>query len=311
MPRHRALVDGVALVVMVMVVWWLGHNIAASLAVRGVTLGFGFLQRPAGFAIDDAVIAFSSQDSFARAILVGLVNTARVSVLGCVLAIALGFVLGLMRLSLNPVMRALARSSVEALRNIPLLLLLFLLAALVHALPGPRDAFSPLPGVFLSNRGLLLPLPWDVPRLSGFNFTGGLAISPELAALLGALVLHHAAHVSEVVRGAVLAVPRGQRDAAYALGFSRAQTARLVVVPQAMRAMVPLLASNCVSLTKNSSLAVAIGFADVVSVLNTTSNQTGHSIETMLIMIGVYLVLSLSVARSLHWYNARLLRTGN
>jgi general L-amino acid transport system permease protein len=128
--------------------------------------------------------------------------------------------------------------------------------------------------------------------------------------LLAALVLHHAAHISEVVRGAVLAVSSRQRDAAHALGMTRWQTMRFVVVPQALRAMVPLLASNCVSLTKNSSLAVAIGFPDLVSILNTTANQTGHAIETMLIMIAAYLTLSLVVAGAMNAYNRHLLRPG-
>jgi len=150
----------------------------------------------------------------------------------------------------------------------------------------------------------------DRPVLRGFNFVGGMTISPELTALLAALVLHHAAHISEVVRGAVLAVSARQRDAAYALGLSRAQMMRFVVIPQALRAMVPLLATNCVSLTKNSSLAVAIGLPDLVSILNTTANQTGHAIETMLIMIVVYLSLSLLVAAAMNAYNRRLLRPG-
>jgi general L-amino acid transport system permease protein len=316
--RNRAwLQQGIAVAVGVALLWWLGRNVVATLATNGVPLGFGFLRDPAGFAIGDALLSYTPQDSIARAILVGLANTARVSVIGWVLAIALGFMLGLMRLSDNPPLRAVARGCVEALRNTPLLLLLLVIAAAIHTLPGPRAAFEPLPGFFLSDRGLVLPAPvfgwppaWDIPRLTGFNFTGGITVSPELAALVAALVLHHAAHISEVVRGAVRAVPRGQRDAAYALGLSRAQTTRHVVMPQALRAMVPLLASNCVSLTKNSSLAVAIGFADVVSILNTTANQTGHAVETMLLMIVIYLALSLTVASAMNGYNARLLRAG-
>jgi general L-amino acid transport system permease protein len=122
------------------------------------------------------------------------------------------------------------------------------------------------------------------------------------------LVLHHAAHISEVVRGALLAVPRPQVDAARALGLTGAQVLRFVTVPQALRAMVPLLVTNCVSLVKNSSLAVAIGFPDLVSVLNTTGNQTGRNIEAMLIMVVAYLSLGLVVAGALGRYNARLLR---
>ena len=326
------------------------------MAAQGITLGYDFLRRPANFAIGEAPIAYSPADTFGRAILVGLLNTVRVSVAGWVLAIAVGFVLGVMRLADTPVLRAVTRSFVELLRNTPLLLLLLFLAATLHALPPPRKALSPMPGVYLSDRGLVLPSPvagavawslgvvllvvslggrrlgrwrWplagalvvslaatlvahppgmDVPHTTTFGFAGGLTLSPELAALLGALVLHHGAHVSEVVRGAVLAVPRGQREAAYALGLTRFDATRLVVVPQALRAMIPLLAANCVSLTKNSSLAVAIGFPDVVSVLNTTANQTGHSIETMLLMIVLYLTMSLATAGVMARYNARVSR---
>ena len=290
--------------------WWITHNIEVGLARRGLSLGFGFLRQPANFAIGETTgVPFGAEDSFARAILVGLVNTARVSASGAVLAIVLGFVLGLLRLADNAALRGLVRTGVEVTRNTPLLLLLLLLIATLHAAPPPANAFQPLPGVFISDRGLAFPF-FDRPRLVGFNFVGGASLSPEFAALLGALVLHHGAHISEVVRGAVLGVPRAQRDAALALGMSRWQTMRLVVVPHALRAMVPLLATNCVSLTKNSSLAVAIGFPDVVSILNTTANQTGHGVETMLIMVAVYLALSLSVSSALNWYNERLMRRG-
>ncbi|MEJ7809978.1 MAG: ABC transporter permease subunit [Gemmatimonadaceae bacterium] len=355
---RSVVLQGFGLGVAAAALWWLARNTSASLAERGVTLGFDFLRQPAGFDIGDAAVRYAPEDSFARAILVGLVNTARVSVLGWILATALGFALGLMRLSDNPALRGVARACVELLRNTPLLLLLLFLAATVHALPSPRNALEPVPGIFVSDRGLVLPRVslaavhvclgaaalaaflarrragrwrwalvgglalaftlslvvapprWDRPRLEGFNFAGGLTLSPELAALLAALVLHHGAHIAEVVRGAVLAVPRGQRDAAHALGLSRTQVMRFVVVPQALRAMVPLLATSYVSLTKNSSLAVAIGFPDVVSVLNTTANQTGHAVEAMLLMIGVYLALSLAVAVALNAYNARVLKPG-
>ena len=363
MTRRSAAAQGLALGVAAAALWWLANNTANTLDQNGISLGFGFLRQPANFEIGDAPIAYSPADSFVRAILVGLANTARVSVLGWVLATALGFLLGVLRLSHTPAVRGVARAVVELVRNVPLLLLLLFLAATMHTLPPARAALEPLPNVFVSDRGLVVPslglsvvqwvvgvaalivlaigalLPsvrrgraWKVfaatsmvafvvplgvappdvdrPKLEGFNFVGGLTVSPELTALLAALVLHHAAHISEVVRGAVLAVPSRQRDAAYALGLSRAQTMRFVVIPQALRAMVPLLATNCVSLTKNSSLAVAIGFPDLVSILNTTANQTGHAIETMLIMIVVYLTLSLVVAAAMNAYNRRLLRPG-
>jgi general L-amino acid transport system permease protein len=310
---RRIALEGLALGAVAAVLWWLAWNTRASLADQGIRIGFGFLERPANFEIGDAPVAFTPDRSIGRAIVVGLLNTARVSVLGWVLSTALGFLLGVLRLSNNPLLRGSVRAVVEAVRSTPLLLLLLLLAATMHSLPSPRAALEPIPGVFISDRGVVLPslslapLQWNVPRLEGFNFAGGITLSPEFTALLAALVLHHAVIVSEIVRGAMLAVPRGQRDAALALGLSHGQTMWLVVMPQALRAMVPLLASSAVSLTKNSSLAVAIGFPDVVSILNTTSNQTGHAVETMLIMIVVYLGFSLAVAALLNAYNDRLM----
>lgn len=354
--RRAATLQGLALGVTGAVLWWLAHNTADSLDRHGITLGFGFLTQPANFEIGDtAWLSFSPENSVARAIAVGLLNTARVSALGSVLAVCIGFVVGVLRLSRNPALSGLMRACVELVRNTPLLLLLLFLSASLHGLPPARDALHPAPGLFLSDRGLVVPsvafgditlwlaaitlislmlrrrlgaAGWrivaaaaialalsllvrrpavELPHLSGFNFIGGTTLSPEFAALVAALVLHHAAHISEVVRGAILSVPRGQRDAARALGLSRFQTLRLVTIPLALRAMVPLLATNCVSLIKNSSLAVAIGFPDVVSILNTTGNQTGHNIETMLIMIVVYLSLSLLVAAMLNRYNTTLL----
>lgn len=302
--------QALALGVAAAVLWWLARNTQTNLEQHGLSLSFGFLRQPANFEIGDTSgIPFSPEDSFGRAILIGLANTARVSVIGWVLSIVIGFALGMLRLSNNPAWRGMVRAAVELMRNTPLLLLLLLLAATLHAMPGPKNALEPLPGVFLSDRGLTLPL-FGQPRLVGFNFVGGVSLSPELAALIGALVMHHAAHVSEIVRGAVLGVPRGQVDAALALGLTRGQTLRHVIVPQALRAMMPLLATTCVSLTKNSSLAIAIGFPDVVSILNTTANQTGHGIETMLIMLSVYLALSLATAALINRYNTRLLAYG-
>jgi general L-amino acid transport system permease protein len=290
---------------------WCVHNAAMNLEARGLAIGFEFLTQPANFAIGDtAWLRFGPEDTMGLAILVGLTNTARVAILGCLFALVVGFVVGITRLSTTPTLRGLTRGYVEILRSTPLLLLLLWLSALLHGLPSADHALTPFPGVFLSDRGLFLPgLTFhglDIPRHTRFDFVGGLALSPELAALLIALVLHQSAHISEVVRGAILAVPRGQIEAAHALGLSGFQTLRLVTVPQALRAMVPLLAQNCVSLIKNSSLAVAIGFPDVVSVLNTIGNQTGHNVETMLIMVAVYLGASLTLAYALGRYNARI-----
>lgn len=147
---------------------------------------------------------------------------------------------------------------------------------------------------------------WDVPRLQGFNFIGGASLSPEFAALLFGLVIYTAAFIAEIVRGGIQAVPRGQREAAQALGLSERPTMRLVVLPQALRMIVPPLTSQYLAITKNSSLAVAIGFPDLVSVAGTTLNQTGQAIEGVAIIMLVFLTISLSITLFMNWYNARI-----
>jgi general L-amino acid transport system permease protein len=182
--RRSVAAQGIALGVTAIIVWWLARNTTATLDQHGISLGFGFLRQPANFEIGDAPIAYSPADSFVRAILVGLANTARVSVLGWVFAVLLGFVLGVLRLAPNPAVRGVARTVVELVRNVPLLLLLFFLIAAMHALPPTRAALELLPGVFISDRGLVLPSvdlrAWSIdrPHLVGFNFVGGLTISP-------------------------------------------------------------------------------------------------------------------------------------
>jgi general L-amino acid transport system permease protein len=206
-------------------------------------------------------------------------------------------------------LRTLAGGYVEFIRNSPLLVQLFFWYALItEALPSPREALQLLPGVFLTNRGIYLPTPGSVPVLEGFNFSGGMVLSPEFATLLFGLSVYTAAFIAEIVRAGVLSVSRGQWDAAHAVGLSRGQSLRHVVMPQALRVIVPPMASQYLNLTKNSSLAVAIGFPDLVSIANTTINQTGQAIEGIALIMGVYLVISLSISAFMNWYNARILQ---
>jgi general L-amino acid transport system permease protein len=177
---------------------------------------------------------------------------------------------------------------------------------ITEGMPGPREALSPLPGVFLSNRGIFIPTFSSVPELQGFNFTGGAALSPEFAALLIGLTTYTAAFIAEIVRAGILAVDRGQGEAAHALGLSRGQTTRLVILPQALRVIVPPMTSQYLNLTKNSSLAVAIGYPDLVSIANTTMNQTGQAIEGIATIMAVYLTISLSISAFMNWYNAHV-----
>jgi len=305
---RRIAYQGLALAAVAALGWFLISNTAANLEARRIASGYGFLSREAGFEIGESFfLRYSAADSYARALVVGIVNTLVVAAIGIGLATVLGGAIGLARLARNALLRTLAAAYVEFVRNVPLLVQLFFwYAVITEALPGPREALSPLPGVFLTNRGLFFPVPGSVPELSGFNFVGGTALSPEFAALLMGLTTYTAAFIAEIVRAGILAIERGQLDAAYALGLSRWQVTRLVVLPQALRVIVPPLTSQYLNLTKNSSLAVAIGYPDLVSIANTTINQTGQAIEGVVIIMAVYLTVSLSISAFMNSYNARV-----
>ena len=283
-------------------------NVLANLQARNIASGFAFLGREAGFEIGEtAFLAYSAADSYLRALAVGLWNTARVALVAIVLATALGAAIGLGRLSTNVLLKGLSAAYVEFLRNVPLLVQLFFwYVVIAEALPPPREALQPLPGVFLSSRGIFFPLPGSVPVLEGFNFAGGGHLSPEFATLLIGLATYTAAFIAEIVRAGILAVDRGQVDAARALGLRRAATLRHVVLPQALRVIVPPLTSQYLNLIKNSSLAVAIGYPDFVAIASTTINQTGQAIEGVVLIMAVYLTISLALSALMNWYNARL-----
>ena len=306
----RVAYQAAAIAVVLLVAWYLAHNTVANLAERRIASGFAFLDREAGFEIgESAFLRYSASDSYLRALAVGLTNTLKVALIGIVLATLLGAAVGLFRLSKNFLLRTLAGGYVELVRNTPLLVQLFFWYALItEALPHPRAALEPLPNVFLTNRGIFYPGLDGVPVLQGFNFTGGMVLSPEYATLLFGLVIYTASFIAEIVRAGVLAIGRGQWEAAHAVGLERRQALRHVILPQAVRVIVPPLASQYLNLTKNSSLAVAIGYPDLVSIANTTMNQTGQAIEGVAIIMAVYLTISLSISAFMNWYNARVMR---
>jgi general L-amino acid transport system permease protein len=150
------------------------------------------------------------------------------------------------------------------------------------------------------------PFTPDIPALRGFNFRGGITVSPEFFALLIGLVTYTAGFIAEVVRAGIQSVQHGQWEAAQALGLKRGEILRQIVLPQALRVIIPPMTSNYLNLTKNSSLAVAIGYQDIVSIANTTLNQTGQAIEGIAIIMLVYLTISLSISLFMNWYNARI-----
>jgi general L-amino acid transport system permease protein len=305
---RRLAYQAAALLVLLWIAAYLVHNTAANLEARRIASGFSFLGREAGFEISESpFLRYGASDTYLDALFVGLANTLRVALIGILAATFIGTAVGLFRLSKNFLLRTLAAAYVEFIRNSPLLVQLFFwYAVITEGLPAPREALQPLPGVFLTNRGLYFPLPGNVPALEGFNFVGGMTVSPEFAALLVGLSVYTAAFIAEIVRAGVLSVRRGQWEAAFAIGLTRAQALRRIVMPQALRVIIPPTASQYLNITKNSSLAVAIGYPDLVSVANTIINQTGQAIEGVAIIMAVYLTISLSISAFMNWYNARI-----
>jgi general L-amino acid transport system permease protein len=371
-PRFRAIVWQIVILGFIgLVVWYLIHNTSQNLAVRHIATGFGFLDRTAGIPIGEALISYNPAEStYGRALLIGLLNTLKVSVVGIVLATILGTLIGIGRLSKNWLMARLTAFYVETIRDLPLLLQLLFWYTILQTLPAPRNAMSVGGAVYLSNRGLKMPtmdwefahtaallafaigavstwiwnrqarlrqeatgirpavwpmaiglllgvplliwavlgapFQWDIPTLRGFNFQGGTNISPEYFALLLGLVTYTAGYIAEIVRSGIQAVNYGQWEAAGALGLKRGLVLRHIVLPQALRVIIPPMTSQYLNLTKNSSLAIAIGYQDLVSVTNTTLNQTGQAIEGIAVIMAVYLTISLSISLFMNWYNAHI-----
>ena len=367
----RPLLQAVALAGLAVAAWLLADNMFATMSRIGVTPGFDFLGRSANFEIGEKSMAFQAGDPYARAILVGLLNTVKVALLGCVLATVLGVVLGVAGLSGNLLLASLVRWYVEIVRNTPLLLQLFFWIALAKSFPAPRQAISAFGAFFLTNRGVYVPwlvwlggtggavltaailavftivalvllrrrgllkgrrlsyaalaallavalvlaatgvrLGFETPKLSGFNIRGGYNLTPEFAALLTGLVVKFSAAIAEIVRAGIQSVNSGQWEAARALGLHGGQIMRLIVLPQALRVITPLTTSSYLDLTKDSSLAVAIGYPDLVSIINTTANTTGQSFEALVILISIYLALNLSVSAAMNVYNRRVALRG-
>lgn len=346
--------------------------VGAYLRARGMPVGFGFMGYPAGFDMSESVIRYSGDDSYARALLAGGLNTLKVSGLGIVLASIIGLLVALCRLASNPLLSGLARGWVEATRNIPLLLHLFAwYAAITFGLPDNRSALQPLPGVVLSNRGIWLPsldvtgsgwlliaaaaltalLVWlgftawqrrgqgraarfwglklpvavtggaagafllssvmgysvsiSTAHLDGFSMSGGASFSAEFAALLIGLTVYTSGSLAEVFRGAIIAVPKAQTEAAISVGLGPVSRLRLVILPQALRIGLPPTINQYLNLLKNSSLAVAVGYPDIVSVGNTAINQTGQAISIILVFMAVYVSLGFLVSALMHTLTRR------
>jgi len=385
--RYRSItIQVVAFILILAGLFFLGTNIVRNLSELGKDFNFGFLSSRAGYDINQRLIEYSNDSTHGRAALVGILNTLLVAFLGCILATILGVIAGVLRLSKNWIVGRLMTVYVEGFRNIPLLLWIILIfAVMTEATPQPRDFRGDEPeasmivfdSIAVTNRGIYIPsvqfnnviggaesgslLNWLVlialvigsviairkinasatakqeatgirpttwyinlgiffvpliaalvlmgahlnyPELRGFNFAGGTHLRNSLIALWFALSLYTGAFIAEIVRAGIMAVSKGQTEAAFALGLRPNRTMNLVILPQAMRVIIPPLISQYLNLTKNSSLAIAVGYMDVRSTLGgITINQTGRELEGMLLLGLFYLVTSLVISGAMNIYN--------
>lgn len=371
----------VVAVLAVSAVAYAADSVLDDMRARGLVPGLDFLQQQAGFGIAEGP-AYSESDTYARAFLVGLANTLRVSLAGIVLASMLGLTVALARLSGNPLATRLSGAYIELFRNTPLLVqLIFWYRGVVLRLPSIGDSLRvfelgstgdlPTAIMFLSQRGLAVPsavmsrngptwlaalaaglvlgmlvwrwrvrrqaeagvpargatygaatllgiavLAWllldpqpfthELARLERFRYQGGYTMTPEFAALLIGLVAYTGAFIAEVARSGIQSVTRGQREAARAVGLTDGQLLRLVVLPQALRVIIPPLTSQYLNLVKNSSLAILIGFPDLFNVARTIGNQSGQLVVVTLVVMAFYLSISLVTSLIMNVYNRHL-----
>ncbi len=377
--RYRSLTIQVfAVLAFMLAAAWLVNNTVQNLAALGKDFDFGFLGERAGYDIGQTLIPYTNDSTHARAALVGILNTLLIAITGCIAATIVGVFAGIMRLSPNWLVAKLASIYVEVFRNVPLLLWIIGIMAVVtemtpapSAFRGDNPAASMLFGdsVAITNRGVYMPWPvfgdgWQIvvatfiaslaaiwafgrwararqeatgeilptfwiklglfilptllveflagspitfsfPVLERFNFEGGGFVDKAFLALWLALSLYTGAFIAEIVRAGILAISRGQSEAAAALGLRPKRIMNLVILPQALRVIIPPLISQYLNLTKNSSLAIAVGYMDVRATLGgITMNQTGRELECMLLLMGFYLIVSLTISSVMNWYNA-------
>lgn len=369
--NHRAIALQAMLIVIVLgVVYVLISATAANLKSRGIPLGFDFLFRPSNFTISETLLPFSPRDPNWWAIVVGIVNTLFISAIVIVVSSLLGLLVGIGRLSGNPLVSGATRVWVEIARNTPvIILLIFIYSLWWKILPSFQDASNPLPGVYITLRGLVMPkVSFGIPvtawlalpcativlivahRLAtrrqnrtghrpsyvmialfvmlvfvvaaaaglGFspeidwpvrgraNFEGGLQLTPELTTILLGLSIYTTGFIAEIVRGGILAVGKGQWEAGRAIGLTEGKILSLVIVPQTLRVILPPLTSQYVNVVKNSTLAIAVGYQDFMTIVGTIINKTSHAIEGIAIILGVFLLINLLLSGVLNVVNRRM-----
>ena len=367
----------ITFIIFVAVFFWLVDNTLKNLALLGKDVSFNFLFLRAGYDINQRLIPYSSDSTHGRAAVVGILNTLLVAFVGCVIATILGLFVGILRLSKNWLVAKLMSAYIEGFRNVPVLLwIVMVFALLTEFTPAPKAFKGADPqatmlffdSVAITNRGTYFPAPilnegayWvififilsvfaviflkryvnklkretgkdfptflvsiailifpstilffalgspislEYPYLKGFNFRDGIHLRNSFLALTLALALYTSAFIAEIVRAGIMAISKGQTEAASSLGLRPNKIMNLIILPQALRIIVPPLISNYLNLTKNSSLAIAVGYMDVRGTLGgITLNQTGRELESMLLLMGFYLCVSLLISSVINYYN--------
>ena len=376
MKRNRIIPQAITLLFIILIFGFFTMNAQINMENRGIEFGFGFLSQEASFDIQFSLIEYDGSHSYAKAYLVGLLNTLLVAFIGIVLSTILGVIVGVARLSSNYLINKTAAFYVEFFRNIPLLLQIFFwYFAALRALPMPEDAnlllgssymtikglYTPAPVwenlniflitliialilIFLVNKyakkrqeedgkqlpmffislGIFIGLPFLIFLVGGFDlsfsfpelkqlaqtsytYEGGMGIPPELTALTLALTLYTATFIAENVRAGIQGIGKGQKEAAASIGLTPGQVLKLVIMPQALRIIIPPTTNQYLNLTKNSSLAAAIAYPDLVLVFaGTAMMQTGRAIEIVAITMATYLSISLAISLFMNWYNKRI-----
>jgi|TARA_B110000444_G_scaffold252688_1_gene282370 general L-amino acid transport system permease protein len=371
--KKRLIPQLLTLLFIVLMIGYFAFNAQVNMGNRGISFGYGFLSQEASFDIGFSLIDYDGSNSYARAFLVGLLNTLLVSAIGILIATLIGVTIGIGRLSSNYLVAKFSEVYVEVFRNIPLLLQLFFwYFAALRALPLPENAINFYDISYLTVKGWYVPkfiwsnfsifiysilasivaiifvskyakkqreefgkhipsfylgvgllfiipslsflfggvtLEFEIPVLNQmtktiFNFQGGVSIIPELMSLALALSMYTATFIAENVRAGILGVGKGQKEAAASIGLNNTQVLKLVILPQALRIIIPPTTNQYLNLTKNSSLAAAIAYPDIVLVFaGTALMQTGRAIEIVSITMGTYLFLSLSISSLMNWYN--------
>ena len=289
MLKRRLLIQIVAASLLLALLALLVNNLAVNLIRTGLGLGFSWLGQPAGFALAESVLPYAPSDTYLQALFMGWLNSLKVIAVGLVLSTVLGVAAGAARSSRHRLLRSLASSYVVVIRQVPLLLqLLFWYFVAFLGLPE-----TPVGGLIqLSNQGI---------ELLGLN------LSVEFCAVLTGLTVFTGASIAEIVRGGIKAVSKGQWEAFRSLGLPEGLGLRRIVLPQALPAILPALTSQYLNLAKNSTLAIAVGYADLYAVSDTTITQTGRAIEGFLLLLFSFLLLNLLISGGMSALNGAVL----